>query len=225
LYIQVQNEKQQEEGIKLIEKAATFGEIKAQYHMGLIYGKGILVDKDLKKSVEWYQAAVENNDFCSGNESTKTWAQDNLKIVQQEYQLEKEFEEIESSLELLSEEDQLEMSTEIKERGNDLFLNQAYNIALKYYLLAFAYDQQNYLILSNISATFYKLNNFEDALQTATKSTEINPNFAKGYFRKGVCLESMKQYKKALVEFKRALELDPKNEEYQKRIDKINKIL
>jgi tetratricopeptide (TPR) repeat protein len=35
----------------------------------------------------------------------------------------------------------------------------------------------------------------------------------------------MKQYKKALIELQRALELDPKNEEYQKRIDKINKIL
>ena len=53
-------------------------------------------------------------------------------------------------MELLSEEDQIEMSNEIKERGNDLFLNSSYSIALKYYLLAFAYDQSNHLILSNM---------------------------------------------------------------------------
>ena len=75
------------------------------------------------------------------------------------------------------------------------------------------------------SATFYKLNNFKDALQTATKSIELNPKFAKGYFRKGCSLEALKQFEKAKIEFENALNLDEKNEEYKNRIKKINKIL
>eukprot|EP01080_Neovahlkampfia_damariscottae_P004405 gene4405-7780_t len=221
LYIQSSDENKQKEGRELIEIAAEFGEIKAQYHMGLIFG----LEKNYEKSIEWYKRTIKNNDFLFGNESTKIWAEDNLKVIQNEYENEKQFQEIELSMELLSEEDQLEVSNDIKERGNELFLNGYYTIALKYYLLAFAYDQSNYLILSNISATFYKMNNFKDALQTATKSTEINPTFAKGYFRKGCCFEAMNQYKKSIIEFKKAYELDNKNEEYKKRIEKLSKII
>ena len=68
IYIQSSNEEKQKEGRKLIEKAAEFGEIKSQYHLGLIFG----LEKNFEKSIEWYKKSIKNNEFLFGNESTKT---------------------------------------------------------------------------------------------------------------------------------------------------------
>ena len=52
-------------GMELLEKAATLKNARACCFLGNIYGIGVLVKKDLKKALEWYQKGAEAGDIES----------------------------------------------------------------------------------------------------------------------------------------------------------------
>jgi len=49
------------------------------------------------------------------------------------------------------------------------------------------------------------------ALKDAEKCLQLDPNFIKGYLRKGNCHHLMKEYHKALDAYEKGLKLDPSN--------------
>lgn len=211
-----------EKGKILLEKAAEIGECLAQYHLGVLYGKGVDIPKNYQKAMFWYQKAIDNTEFTSGNEQIKQLAKDNLEVIENNIDFDVEFETIQENIKQLSEKDQKEMAEELKKNGNEFFNNGSYNNALKYYMAALNYDQENFIICSNISLTFFKIGNYKDSLQLAEKCIKLNDKHSKGYYRKAVCLEEMERFGEAKDAYLKALELDKDNLEIKERLEKLN---
>ena len=50
-------------------------------------------------------------------------------------------------------------------------------------------------------------------LQDAEKALELDPEFVKGWCRKGTCHQLQKEYHKAMEAFEKGLAIDPNNKE------------
>jgi len=49
------------------------------------------------------------------------------------------------------------------------------------------------------------------ALDDALKCLSLDPNFTKGYIRKGAAHQLLKEYHKAMEAYEKAMKLDPEN--------------
>jgi len=67
--------------------------------------------------------------------------------------------------------------------------------------------------LANRSACFLKLGHHEKALSDGAECAELEPEYIKGHFRRGLALHATGCYKDALGEFVKALEIEPKNKQ------------
>ena len=106
-----------------------------------------------------------------------------------------------------------EIAEQHRQKGNELFKEAKYPLALKEYDEGLKRDPNAVAIYSNRCATWIKLMEFNTALKDADKCLEINPKFVKAYSRKGTCHHFMKEYHKALKAFDDGLKLDPANRE------------
>jgi tetratricopeptide (TPR) repeat protein len=77
----------------------------------------------------------------------------------------------------------------LKQQGNDAFKAGKYNNALDLYSKAIAVEESAALY-SNRSATHLKLKDAAAALKDADKCIELDPQWHKGWFRKGQALEA-----------------------------------
>jgi len=71
---------------------------------------------------------------------------------------------------------------------------------------------------ANRSACFLKLGHFEKALDDAVFCTEINPEYIKGFFRRGMALHAMKRYEEALPHLVKCLKIEPNNKQVKQAI-------
>lgn len=113
----------------------------------------------------------------------------------------------------------------MKKEGNKVFAQKAYRLAIQYYSQAIEFNPVDHLIFSNRSASYSLLGSFVKALPDAERCIFINPDFAKGYFRKGVALKGLNRLKEALDAFNEAIKKDPDNGEYKKSIDEVQTAL
>lgn len=77
----------------------------------------------------------------------------------------------------------------LKQEGNDAFKAGKYKSALELYSKAIAVEE-NAVLYSNRSATQLKLKDAAAALKDADKCIQLDPEWQKGYFRKGQALEA-----------------------------------
>ena len=49
--------------------------------------------------------------------------------------------------------------------------------------------------------------------EDAEKCISLDPNFIKGYIRKGTCHQLMKEYHKAMETYEKGLKIEPENQE------------
>jgi stress-induced-phosphoprotein 1 len=112
-----------------------------------------------------------------------------------------------------------------KEQANNYFKEKNYEEAIKLYSEILDEDQDNYLVLSNRSASYIKLGQYSKGLSDATRCTKLKPEWGKAWGRLGGALHGQGKYNDALVAYNKANELEP-SEIYQKMIveikDKIN---
>lgn len=106
---------------------------------------------------------------------------------------------------------ELKKIVQLKDKANKLFSKKEYQEAIEIYKEILTIEE-NHVIYSNISASFLQLENFEEAEKFASKCIEKNPNFVKGYYRKGMALKRAGKAKKAVEAFQQGLELDKTNE-------------
>ena len=69
-----------------------------------------------------------------------------------------------------------------------------------------------FLHISNRSAAYAALKQFEDALKDATACTDLDPYWAKGWYRKGLAQVGLERYRDA-------------EESYRRGVGKINRLL
>lgn len=77
--------------------------------------------------------------------------------------------------------------------------------ALSYNLEAYEYNDTNTAILDNIGLTYYKLEQFDKALEIYEKLIPLNPSFREAHFNYGLILERNNQMELALEQYKIAL--------------------
>lgn len=97
-----------------------------------------------------------------------------------------------------------------KENGNQLYKIKQYRSAIPLYTEAIHLcpDQPSYY--SNRSACYMMINNFQEALEDARKSVQLDPTFVKGYVRCLKCGIALGDLMTAENAAKRIKELDPK---------------
>lgn len=117
-----------------------------------------------------------------------------------------------------------------KRAGNQCFQNAEYAQAAVHYTTAIdnaisVAESGDPLPLlhvcySNRSACFLKLGQPERAMDDASRCIELNPEFVKGHFRKGLALHAMGRYQEALPCLGEAAKLEnPKNKTSLRQIN------
>ena len=85
----------------------------------------------------------------------------------------------------------------LKNEGNAEFQQQNYEKAIELYSEAIALEPDNHTLYSNRSAAYKSCGNAQCALDDADKCIELQPQWAKGYVRKGAVFVSQNQLEDA----------------------------
>ncbi|XP_050294219.1 uncharacterized protein LOC126734574 isoform X2 [Anthonomus grandis grandis] len=103
-----------------------------------------------------------------------------------------------------------EISAEkLKEQGNQAVKENKYQEAVLHYTTAIKLDPKNHTLYSNRSFAHLKLKNYYLALSDANETISLNPNWPKGYFRKGEVEYAVGFYTDAYDSYREALKWKP----------------
>lgn len=80
------------------------------------------------------------------------------------------------------------MADALKAEGNKLFAEKKFTESIEKFSQAIELDPTNHVLYSNRSGAYASLKDWSKALDDATKVTEIKPDWAKGWGRKGTAL-------------------------------------
>eukprot|EP00884_Botryococcus_braunii_P016906 jgi/Botrbrau1/389/Bobra.110_2s0044.1 len=111
-----------------------------------------------------------------------------------------------------------------KSEGNKEFRNKNYLKAAALYTKGIKADPSNAVLYSNRSACLLKLLKIQKALSDADECIRLEPEWEKGYYRKGAILEERKDYVPALAAYKKAAELNPQNKEVLDKVRTLTKL-
>lgn len=100
------------------------------------------------------------------------------------------------------------MSTaeEHKAKGNAALVAKNFSEAIEHYTNAINVDGTNHVFYSNRSAAYLSKNDAINALDDANACIGLNPNFPKGYSRKGAALHSLKRFNDSITAYEEGLE-------------------
>ncbi|XP_021828184.1 stress-induced-phosphoprotein 1 isoform X2 [Prunus avium] len=112
----------------------------------------------------------------------------------------------------------------LKDKGNEHFKAGNYLKAAALYTQAIKQDPNNPTLYSNRAAAFLQLVKLSKALADAETTIKLNPQWEKGYFRKGCILEAMEQYDDALDAFQTALQYNSQSTEVSRKIKRISQL-
>lgn len=104
------------------------------------------------------------------------------------------------------------MSVEdLKNKGNECVKNGNFIEAVIHYTQAIKMEPNNYVLYSNRSFAFLKLDQHYLSLQDANETVRLQPQWAKGYFRRAEVEAASELYDEAILSYTRALQLEPHN--------------
>lgn len=101
---------------------------------------------------------------------------------------------------------------EFKEKGNNCVKEKNYKEAIIHYSNGLRKNPADFFLYSNRSFAYLKLKQYYYALADADRVIMERPDFVKGYFRKAEVLRETFQYDEALLNYGRALKLEPNND-------------
>jgi len=104
-----------------------------------------------------------------------------------------------------------------KNDGNTAFQKGNNAEAIKLYSKAVELDPKSHVYLTNRATAYAAMQDWDKALTDSNKAIALKDDWVKGWFRKGQALVGMKKYDEAVDAYKRAVELDPKNEDITSR--------
>jgi len=121
-----------------------------------------------------------------------------------------------------------ERAQEQKELGNSALKEHRYKDAIKFYSLALDINPDNTAALFNKTIAYIKMDDWENAVNHASLCLDRDVTNTKALYHRGYSLMNLERYKEALVDFERALSLQPPTDQItalQKKIDVCNKVL
>jgi stress-induced-phosphoprotein 1 len=99
----------------------------------------------------------------------------------------------------------------LKEKANEYYVEYKYNESVDIYSQLLEWEPENYMVLSNRSAAYIKLEKWNEALNDAVMSTKLKPDWGKAWGRLGAALYGQDKLDEALVAYNKANELEPSN--------------
>lgn len=105
-----------------------------------------------------------------------------------------------------------------KNQGNQAFQKGQNSEAVKCYSKAIEIDGNNHVYYTNRATAYAGMEEWEKCLTDSNKALSIKTDWVKGFFRKGQALVGLKRYEEGIVAYRRAVELDPKNEDITFRL-------
>jgi len=100
---------------------------------------------------------------------------------------------------------------ELKALGNKAIAAKNFDEAIDKFTQAIAIDPSNHILYSNRSAAYASKKDWENALKDAEKTTELKPDWPKGWGRKGTALYGKGDLLGAHDAYEEGLKLDPNN--------------
>ena len=118
---------------------------------------------------------------------------------------------------------------QLKGLGNTCLNNKEYDQAINHYTeaikIAKEQNKSTHVYYSNRCAAFQSKEDYEKAFDDSLCCIEANPNWAKGYLRKGQSLFFLKRFSEAESAYKNGLEIDPNNASIQKQLNELKPYL
>jgi len=102
-----------------------------------------------------------------------------------------------------------EEAEQFKAAGNKALQSGNLTEAIENYTKAIDADGTNHVFYSNRSAAYLKKGDGNNALEDAKSTIAINPDFSKGYSRKGAALHTLKRYNDAIAAYEEGLTTFP----------------
>ncbi|XP_063234657.1 uncharacterized protein LOC134537786 [Bacillus rossius redtenbacheri] len=96
---------------------------------------------------------------------------------------------------------------DLKAKGNECVKNGKFVESILHYSHAIKLDQSNYVLYSNRSLSFFKMEQYYLALEDAKETVRLKPDWAKGYFRMAEVQYAAGHYEEALQSYTSALRL------------------
>ncbi|KAH9948541.1 phosphoprotein phosphatase [Amylocystis lapponica] len=113
----------------------------------------------------------------------------------------------------------------IKAQANKAFTSHDFNKAAELYSAAIDLNPSDATLWCNRAYTRIKLEEHGYGLSDASMAIQLDPKYAKAYYRRATCYLQTLQYKKAIGDFKRLLTLEPQNQLVRTQMDSTQKIL
>ncbi|WPH00879.1 Hypothetical protein R9X50_00371000 [Acrodontium crateriforme] len=117
------------------------------------------------------------------------------------------------------------MADALKAEGNKLFAAKDFVGAAEKFSQAIELDPTNHVLYSNRSGAYASLKQFDKALEDANKTTEIKPDWAKGWGRKGTAQHGVGDLVGAVDAFEEALKLDPSNAQAKSGLESVQRAI
>ena len=114
---------------------------------------------------------------------------------------------------------------EHKAAGNEHFKSGRYDDAVASFTLAIEADGTNHVYYSNRSAAYAAAERWTEALADAEKTTEMKPDWAKGYARKGAALFGMRELERAKEAYEEGLKREPENAMLKSGLDDVAMVM
>ncbi|KAL7786364.1 hypothetical protein V8C37DRAFT_392100 [Trichoderma ceciliae] len=114
---------------------------------------------------------------------------------------------------------------ELKALGNKAIAEKNFDEAIDKFTQAIAIQPENHILYSNRSAAYASKKDWDNALQDAEKTTEIKPDWAKGWGRKGAALHGKGDLLGANDAYEAGLKHDPSNAQLKSGLASVEKAM
>jgi len=117
------------------------------------------------------------------------------------------------------------MSTadDFKNAGNAALKDGNFSLAIENYTKAINADGANHVYYSNRSAAYLSKGDAHNALEDAKSCIALNPEFTKGYSRKGAALHALKRYNDAIAAYEEGLAKFPNDAGLKKGLEEVQR--
>ncbi|OJT10453.1 Serine/threonine-protein phosphatase 5 [Trametes pubescens] len=116
-------------------------------------------------------------------------------------------------------------AAQFKAEANKAFVSHDFNKAADLYSKAIDKNPLDATLWCNRAYTRIKLEEHGYGLTDAATAIELDPKYAKAYYRRATCYLQTLRYKQAIADFKKLLALEPQNQLVRMQMDSTQKIL
>lgn len=114
---------------------------------------------------------------------------------------------------------------ELKALGNKAIAEKNFDEAVDNFTQAIALQPENHILYSNRSAAYASKRDWDNALQDAEKTTDIKPDWAKGWGRKGAALHGKGDLLGANDAYEEGLKIDANNAQLKSGLASVQKAI